>query len=167
MSAPAIVNWLPDKLDAANFGDTNTLEIAAYALFRNDWATSPSFRGADVRAHRSPHPANEDRWYTYWHAVTEGFPEDVRVTLIPERLERVPWCRPVVANEGDAVVKVWANFRGQSRHICIWFDRVNYIVILKQCRDHYLLKTTYCPQSRRKQQLHREYAAWKKTGRAL
>jgi len=30
-----------------------------------------------------------------------------------------------------------------------------------------LLKTTYCPESRRKKQLHREYAAWKKTGRAL
>jgi len=163
----ATVGWLPVKLNMADFVDFDAFEAAAYAVFRNDWSCFTSFRGAEVRIHRFPHKANANRWQTYWHAVTEGYPEELRKLPVPERLERIPWCRPVVENEEDAVVKVWANFRGQSRHVCIWFDRINYIVILKQCSDHFLLKTTYCPQSRRKQQLHREYAAWKKTGRAL
>jgi hypothetical protein len=167
MTTPATVDWLPDKLAGANFDDLDALEAAAYAIFQNDWTDSPSFRGEDVRVHRRPHTANGDRWHTYWHAVTEGSPEEERTAPIPERLEHVPWCRPVVENESDAVVKVWANVRGRDQHVCIWFDRINYIVILKQCKNHLLLKTTYCPESRRKRQLHREYAAWKKTGRAL
>ncbi len=167
MTTPIIVDWLPHKLAEADFDSLDALEAAAYAIFQDDWIDSPSFRGDDVRVHRHPHTANGDRWHTYWHAVTEGSPEKERVTPIPERLERVPWCKPVVENGSDAVVKVWANIRGRDQHVCIWFDRINYIVILKQCKDHFLLKTTYCPESRRKQQLHREYAAWKKTGRAL
>lgn len=167
MTTPATTDWLPDRLVEADHDDINALEAVAYAIFQNDWASFSSFRGDEVRVHRQPHKANGDRWHTYWHAVTEGFPEEVRTTPMPDRLERVPWCRPVVENEGNAAVKVWGNFRKGNRHICIWFDRVNYIVILKECRDHFLLKTTYCPRTRRKQQLHREYAAWKKTGRAL
>ncbi|HDH04741.1 MAG TPA: hypothetical protein ENH01_03370 [Nitrospirae bacterium] len=167
MTTPTTVAWLPEKLAEADFDDLNALEAAAYAIFQNDWTDFPSFRGEDVRVHRRPHIANGDRWNTYWHAVSEGSPEHLRTSPIPERLVRVPWCRPMVENESDAVVKVWANVRGRDQHICIWFDRINYIVILKQCRNHVLLKTAYCPKSRRKQQLHREYAAWKKTGRAL
>ena len=167
MTTPATTDWLPDRLAEADYDDITALEAMAYAVFQSDWTDFPLFRGDGVRVHRHPHKANGDRWYTYWHAVTEGSPEEERTSPVPERLERVPWCRAVVENENDAVVKVWANVRGRNQHICIWFDRVNYIVILKQCRDHFLLKTTYCPKSRRKQQLHREYAAWKKTGRAL
>ena len=64
-------------------------------------------------------------------------------------------------------IKVWSNWRGGSKHVCIWFDRQNYLVVLKQLSQNYLLKTTYCPESRRSQQLHREYAAWKKSGARL
>jgi len=167
MTGPATTDWLPDKLSEADYTDIDALEAAAYAIFQTDWSDFASFRGDQVRVHRHAHRAKADRWHTYWHAVTEGFPEEVRTSPIPDRLERVPWCRPIVDNEGDAAIKVWANVRGRDQHICIWFDRINYIVILKECRDHFLLKTTYCPESRRKKQLHREYAAWKKTGRAL
>jgi len=87
------------------------------------------------------------------------------MTPMKDRLERSPWILPVIENEGE--VKVWSNTRKGHRHICIWMDRQNYLIVLKECRDHFLLKTTYCPESRRRQQLRREYAAWKKTGRAL
>ena len=167
MTALATTDWLPDRLIAANYDDINALEIASYALFKNDWSDFAAFRGDEVRVHRRPHKANAARWHTYWHAVTEGFPEEIRKNPMTARLERIPWCRPIIVNENDAVVKVWSNFRKGSKHICIWFDRLNYIVILKQCQNHYLLKTTYCPESRRQKQFHREYAAWKKTGRAL
>ena len=61
-------------------------------------------------------------------------------------------------------IKVWSNQRQGNTHVCIWFDRINYLVVLKQLSRNYLLKTTYIPESRRRQQLHKEYAAWKKTG---
>ncbi|MEI6972781.1 MAG: hypothetical protein WCL44_14845, partial [bacterium] len=98
-----------------------------------------------------------------------GSPEELRKAPMPDRLERMPWAKPLIENEGDtaAAIKVWANERHGNKHVCIWFDRNNYLVVLKQCAAHYLLKTTYCPESKRQRQLHKEYAAWKRNGARL
>lgn len=166
MSSPA---WLPDRLDRTAFPDEAALEVAAWAVFQQNFSTAPSFRSERVNVDRSSHVARTDRQHSYWHAVTEGQPEEARITPDPERLERMPWARPVIENEAcpHSAIKVWSNRRKGNTHICIWFNRINYLVVLKQLRTNYLLKTTYSPESRRKQQLHREYAAWKKSGARL
>lgn len=163
-SSPA---WLPQALAQADFPDLSGLEAAAYAHFQTVWATPPSFRGDEVRAHRHPHLANPNRWNTYWHCVTEGEPEATRTTPIQDRLERIPWARPVIENETDANsgIKVWANVRGRDQHVCVWFEPENYLIVLKIARNHFVLKTTYRPEPHRKTQLHRDYTTWKKTGR--
>ncbi|MCC5847261.1 MAG: hypothetical protein JJU29_04130 [Verrucomicrobia bacterium] len=161
--------WLPTALALADFTDLNALEAAAYAHFRSAWASHPNFRGDEVRVHRHPHLANSNRWNTYWHCVTEGHPESTRTNPIPDRLERIPWARPIIENETEAHsgIKVWANIRGRDRHVCIWFEPENYLIVLKVAKDHFVLKTTYRPESRRRSQLHRDYANWKKTGRDI
>lgn len=166
MSAPT---WLPARLDRATYSDDASLEAAAWAIFQHDFASAPSFRTERVNINRQPHPARADRHHSYWHAVTEGQPEEARTTPETERLERMPWCRPVIENEAcpQSSIKVWSNRRNGNTHVCVWFDRINYLVVLKQLSANYLLKTTYSPESRRKQQLHKEYAAWKKSGARL
>ena len=145
------------------------MEVAAYVIFQRDWATRPVFHGDQVRVHRHPHRANANRWHSYWHCVTEGEPEETRKTPMTDRVERIPWSRPVIDNETDtaAGMKVWANIRGRDQHVCVWFEPENYLVVLKIAYDHFVLKTTYCPESRRRVQLQRDYSAWKKTGRAF
>jgi len=166
MTTPA---WLPTRFDRAAFPTIADLELAAWAVYRKDFATVPRFRTENVGVVRRAHKVRADREHTYWHMITEGEPEESRTTPMPDRLERLPWTRPIIENEGDAAasVKVWANERHGNTHVCIWFDRQNYIVVLKQCTGHYLLKTAYCPEPKRQQQLHREYAAWKKSGARL
>jgi hypothetical protein len=161
MSTPT---WLPARLDRVTFPDKVALEAAAWTVFQNDFRIFPQFRGEAVRVSRVPHKARNDREHTYWHVVTEGEPEEARKTPMPDRLERVPWIKPLIENEACPLsdIKVWSNQRGGSTHICIWFDRLNYLVVLKQLSKNYLLKTAYMPESRRRQQLHKEYAAWKK-----
>ena len=166
MTTPA---WLPVRFDRTKFPTVADLELAAWAVYHKDFATQAKFRAENVAVSRRPHKARADREHTYWHMVTEGEPEEVRKTPMVDRLERMPWTRPVIENESDAAaaIKVWANERHGNRHICIWLDQQNYIVVLKQCAEHYLLKTAYCPEHKRRVQLHREYAAWKKDGTRL
>lgn len=154
MSAPV---WFPARLDRAAFGDATALEAAAWAVFQRDFAQWPQFRGESVTVSRTPHKARTDREHTYWHIVTEGEPEETRLTPIEDRLERVPWTRPLIENEACPLssIKIWSNQRGGSTHVCIWFDRMNWLVVLKQLSRNYLLKTTYCPESSRRQQLHK------------
>ena len=163
-STPA---WLPLALALADFPDMVGLETAAFTLVQTAWASYPTFRGDEVRVHRHPHLANSNRWNTYWHCVTEGDPETTRITPIQDRLERIPWARPVIENETDtnSGIKVWANVRGRDQHVCVWFEPENYLIVLKIARNHFVLKTTYRPESNRRAQLHRDYTAWKKTGR--
>lgn len=162
-------SWLPARLERATFPDEIALEAAAWAVFQRDFASSPAFRTERVNINRQPHRARTDRFHTYWHAVTEGQPEESRVNPELERLERLPWARPVIENEAcpHSSIKVWSNRRGDSTHVCIYFDRINYLVVLKQLRTNYLLKTTYSPKSRRRHQLLKEYASWKKSGARL
>ena len=166
MSASTL-SWLPERLFRNHYASTDLLETAAYSIFQTDWQSHPVFRGDEVRVHRQPHKANPLRWHTYWHCVTEGQPEEARTTPMEDRLDRIPWTHPVVSNEADAAVKVWSNIRGQDRHVCIWLERENYLVVLKMAHSHFVLKTAYCPEPNRRRQLHKDYAAWKKTGRAL
>lgn len=161
--------WLPAPLERTAFAEVAALEAAAWAVFQRDFARWPQFRGEFVTVWRTPHKARADRGHTYWHVVTEGEPEESRHTPMPDRLERMPWTRPLIENEACplSAIKVWSNRRGGSTHVCVWFDRMNWLVVLKQLASNYLLKTTYCPESRRRQQLHREYAAWKRSGARL
>lgn len=161
--------WLPARLDQATFPDETSLEAAAWAIFQHDFANFPQFRGQKVVVSSHPHPANPARSFTYWHCVTEGTPERTRTGIIPERMACIPWTRPVIENEACKVsaIKVWSNQRDGNTHVCIWFDRVNYMVVLAITPSGFLLKTTYSPESRRKQQLHKEYARWKKSGARL
>lgn len=161
--------WLPDRLEPSAFTGLETLEVAAWSVFQRDFAQWPLFRGETVTVSRVPHKARPDREHTYWHLVTEGEPEEARQAPMPDRLERIPWARPVIENEGcpSSSIKVWSNQRHGSTHVCIWFDRMNWLVVLKQLSQNYLLKTTYCPEPGRREQLHKEYARWKKSGARL
>jgi hypothetical protein len=166
MSTPA---WLPARLDRATHPDDDALEAAAWTVFQRDFATAPTFRAERVNINRQPHPARPDRQHSYWHAITEGQPEEARTAPEIDRLERMPWARPVIDNEAcpRSSIKVWSNERHGNTHVCIWFDQINYLVVLKQLSTNYLLKTTYSPEPKRQQQLHKEYARWKKSGARL
>ena len=168
-AASTLPKWLPARLRKDDFPDEAILEVTAYGIFQTDWVTRAVFHGDEVRVHRHPHRANANRWQTYWHCVTEGEPEEVRKRPMVDRLERIPWSRPVIDNESDqaAGIKVWANSRGRDQHVCVWFEPENYLVVLKIAYDHFVLITTYCPESRRRVQLQRDYSTWKKTGRAF
>jgi len=161
-------SWVPNMLDGSQ--GLAVVEPNAYCSYQSDFgpARPPvTFRDSTIIVNRSPHPANRHREHTYWHMVTEGHPETVRTTPMLDRLQRVPWARPLLEHIGQPGVKAWANVRGPDRHFCVWHDRINYIVVVKQTANAFLLKTTYQPTSARCRKLHTEYAEAKRNGMAF
>lgn len=162
------LNWVPDMLDGSQ--GIAGVEPNAYCSYQADFGPRQSpvnFRDSTLTVNRFPHPANRQREHTYWHMVTEGHPENVRNSPMLDRLQRVPWARPLLEHIGQPGVKAWANVRGSDRHFCVWHDRINYIVVVKQTVDAFLLKTTYQPTLDRRRKLHTEYAEAKKNGLAF
>jgi hypothetical protein len=148
-------------------------EAACHAVYRRDFRGAPpecrpqprhpqDSRAVTVRT--TPHPCHAGRDYTYWHMITgdEGHPGMKRDPPDPERMERMPHVRPFIELCPEAEFKVWRNVRGQSRHLCIWHDKLNLLVILADYGPVWELKTCYRPQPRRRQELHKEYARSRK-----
>jgi hypothetical protein len=155
---------LPAKLNAAPVA---ILEPQAYVVYQADFRTArpaPAFRTGAVKVVSAPHIANANREHSYWHAVTEGNPEATRTMAISERLERVPWMRPIL--DGWPTCKVWWESRESSQHWNIWHANARYVVIVKELSNGYLLKTAY-PTGPDAAKWHRRFADAKKTGRAL
>jgi hypothetical protein len=100
-------NLLPAKLDGSD--GIAAVEPLAWTVFQKDFGRAAApvpFQDATLEFNRYPHPANPAREHTYWHMVTEGQPEEARTTPELDRLERVPWARPVLEHTGNEV-KRW------------------------------------------------------------
>lgn len=143
---------------------SETLEPRAHDAFQHDFGAhvvSVLFQAQCVIMNRSPHPANSAREHTYWHMVTEGQPEEQRILPIEDRLAKIPWARPVLENATDPEIKVWFSPRYTSGNYCVWYSKANYLVVVKQLTNGFLLKTAYTPDYTRVTRLHQEYAASK------
>ncbi len=147
---------------------SDTLEERAYVVYQQDFGlTSPDtlFQTAKVIVERLSHKAKADREHTYWHVVTTGKPEEIRVLPVVERLRRVPWIKPVIS--GWAEMRVWWEYRDSSKHWNIWHRNFRYVVIVKELAGgDYLLKTAY-PTGFDLPKWQKKFFEAKKTGRAL
>ncbi|MCX6877076.1 MAG: hypothetical protein NTW21_25190 [Verrucomicrobia bacterium] len=138
MSLPA---WLPAALTEPDLVKLEPLAWAAYQTSFKAGQLMPKFKIGAVSVERVPHVANPNREHTYWHAVTEGSPEHTRIKAIKERLERVPWLRPFIENWAQCLV--WWEERYGSKHWNLWHQAAGHVVIVKETRTGYFLKTGY------------------------
>ncbi len=140
--------------DAFN-GDWDAYEHELYGIFLREIARSGlMFRGKNIVCRRIPETAG--RWASFWHLVQEGRVEDDRTPDL-RRCERLRWIRWVIQNAGShPQIDEWQNRRKNVPNTLLWY-REEYLVVLSQRGDCWLLKTAYCTDQRRRiQQLRRE-----------
>jgi hypothetical protein len=161
-----IPDWLPPLVLFTDYsGNWNHYVEALYGYFKQDFVdSSPSFRGTRLVLKR--HPMKHGKEATFWHLISEGKVEDERVPN-PRRCERIRWPRPIIEYADDPVMKVWENKRKHEKRICIWFEDVEYLVVLAIRKGYILLWTAY-PVTRlhRKRKLQKEYEAYVKANAA-
>jgi hypothetical protein len=159
-------DWLPPLvLLGSHSGNWNHYVEALYRYYKQDFVDSqPVFRGLAVQ--RKVTPVEQGKEASFWHLISEGKKEADRIPDM-RRCERIRWPRPVVEHVDEPSIKVWENKRGRDTRICIWFEAIEYLVVLAVRRGYYLLWTAY-PVTRphTKRNLRREYEAYTKANAA-
>lgn len=135
-------DWLPDLVFLEEFGGTWQLFLEAiYKHFERDFVLNkPKFRGKRLGLKR--YPEYEGKSATFWHMISEGSVEDERIPDI-RRCERIRWPKPVIENEHDLSLKVWAEKRGANKRIHLWFENESYLVVLDDRGDFILPWTAF------------------------
>jgi hypothetical protein len=153
----------PDLVSFDAFrGDWTAYEAALHCIFLADIAGARlQFGGIAVGCRRDPEVAG--RWASFWHLVQEGRVEDDRTPDL-RRCERIRWVRWVIENAATHPrIDEWQNTRGTKVNTLLWYSE-QYLVVLTQRRDYWLLKTAYCTErSGRIRQLRRERDAFLRT----
>jgi hypothetical protein len=152
----------PDLLTFGVFGgDWTAYEAELYRVFLEEIARGKlQFRGWPVNCRR--HEEVAGRWASFWHLVQEGPVEDDRLPNL-RRCERIRWVPWMIENGvTHPEIDEWQNTRGAEVNTLLWY-REEYLVVLGQRRDYWLLKTAYCTeQSGRIRQLRRERDAFRR-----
>jgi hypothetical protein len=140
-------------------GHWNAYEAELNRIFMEEIARGGvRFRDWPVNCRRIPEAGG--RWASYWHLVQEGRVEDDR-TPDMRRCERIRWVRWIIESAvTHPEIDEWQNVRGTETNTLLWYGE-EYLVVLTQRKDYWLLKTAYCTQQRRRiEQLRRERDAF-------
>lgn len=134
-------NWLPEILTLAHHdGDWPAYIEAVYAVFECDFIQNECLlRGNRVGVRRQP--SYDNKWFTFWHCVSEGRVEEHRTPDF-RRCERIPWMRPIIEHETEAVVDVWTRKKNGDDRLYVWFAE-EYLVVLGIRKTYYLLITAF------------------------
>jgi hypothetical protein len=136
-------------------GDWHAYEGELYRVFLNEIAKGKlEFRGWPVNCRRIPEA--HGRWASFWHLVQEGRIEDDRLPDF-RRCERIRWVRWTIENgTTHQEIEEWQNRRGTEINTLLWY-REEYLVVLAQRQNYWLLRTAYCTErSMRIRQLRKE-----------
>jgi len=159
--------WLPELvLFEHSENDWEKYLKVLYDYFLADFVCSkPAFRGKKVAIKRYP-LAEDGKEATFWHIISEGDTEDERIPDL-RRCERIRWPKPVIEHSEDNEIKVWENDRKGEKRICIWFEAMEYLVVLAKRKDIILFWTAYLiTKEHRKKKLIKEFEEFKKAGDA-
>lgn len=115
-----------------------------------------TFRG--VRVNCQFRPETFGKHCAFWHMMQEGRIEDDR-NIDLERCRRVRWISWVIQNADiDARIRVFRQSpRGSERSWALWLYEEDYVVILWERRDYYLLRTAFLVKQHKRRELERDY----------
>ncbi len=155
MEAESIEKKPHPDLTVFSGSDWPVYQDELYRIFCKTLLSDPAFfLGMQVRIKR--HPEYLKMHFAFWHLITEGEKESERTPDL-RRCERIAWIRWVIENnELHPGIYYWKNLRKGRVHVVIWYKAENYVVILEERKEYYLLKTAYVVAPHRLKSLQKE-----------
>lgn len=136
-------------------GDWDSYVDHIYSLYRLTILQSDlRFRNLTVKPRFTPE--TQGKHYGFWHITSEGEVEEEREPDL-RRCERIRWVKWLIENvDNFDEISCWEEKRSNKLEIVIWLEVEQYVVILSERRDYWLLKTAYLAiKSRKIKQLKR------------
>ena len=119
-------------------------------------------------AHTTPfrlkrHPVEQNKEATFWHLTTTGKDESTRITDF-RRCERIRWPRAIIVHtENNPEIKVWEEKSNGDTRVLLWFEGIEYLVVLSKRKEYYLLWTAYpVERSHSRRKLNERYEKYGK-----
>jgi hypothetical protein len=164
-------NWLPGLVVLEDYGNNWSRYLdAIYLTYKADFLDNqPKFLGKRVSVKRLPMDRGKEAGF--WHLIQEGKEEDERIPNL-RRCERIRWPRPIIEHGHETLILMWQNERhtkvGIQKNICLWFQKHEYLVVLRIRKSGFIFWTAYpVAEAHKKRKLLREYQENKKTGDAV
>lgn len=135
---------------------------AVYKIFENDFIKQqPVFQGIRVSAQKFPMVDGIHR--TFYHITHEGEDEQNREPDF-RRMERIRFPKFCIENFHHDHLLIWKNQRGRDTRILLFNESEGYLTVLTERKEYHLFWTAYyITSNRRKENLIKEYEAYKKT----
>ena len=127
------------------------------------------FRGLPVKCQFRPE--THGKHFAFWHMMQEGKIEDDR-TIDLERCCRVLWISWVIQNadaDNDSKIRVFrqalrSTRRGAEQPWALWLYEHDFVVILWERNEYYLLRTAFIVKPHKRQELERDWEKHSKNG---
>lgn len=156
-------DWLPPLLLLEAFGgDWQKYLEAMYNYFSEDFKKNkPIFNGKQLQHKR--YPLYDGKEATFWHIISFGKNEAERTPDF-RKCERIRWPKPVIDHSSDSRIKIWKNARRKDEErILIWFEEIEYLVVLADRKSYILFWTAYpVEREHNKAKLKKEYEEYRR-----
>ena len=134
---------LPPIIKSNNFSSYDDMLKSAHNLFCRDFIKYPPTLGK-LPVVTLTDTMENGFLRTFWHIITEGDHSE-NDKIIPDRLERVPWIRPIIDGQPDSEWLMWEKPHGKSRtRTLIYSIKYKYLIVLEsRNRNNIVFWTAY------------------------
>lgn len=155
-----MIKWLPKLVYLSDYANWSDYLDDLQKMFLYDFIEcDPCFKDKEVKIKSG---YINDKNITFWHIISDGENETDR-TLNEDRCQRIKWPKAYIDNESKPAIKIWENKRKRRTRVLLYIEEENYLVILEDRKEYYLLWTAYFVLGRRsKERLLNEWKAYKK-----
>lgn len=131
---------LPDLVQFC--GDWESYENAIYEIYLDEIVRGQlKFCNLPVRTRHTP--KTKEKHFGFWHIISEGQVEEDRLPDL-DRCRRIRWIKWVIENhQACSDVSFWAEKMRGKNEVVLWIEKEQYVVVLSERRDAWLLKTSY------------------------
>lgn len=162
-----MLNFPPDLIPFSG-QNWNEYEDTIYQIYLDTVANANLvFLGLPVKV--KYYPDTKKKGFGFWHLISEAPSQNNRNEddRIPDlrRCERIRWVAWCIQNAQTQGFSCWENQRGRDRHIVIWAEQYDFVVIMAKRQTsegtkYLLLKTAYCLREHTKRKFLKERNAW-------